>query len=222
MTVYKYFIKVALKNKGVILSYTFIFFILSIINGSTNVQRETSFMEAKLNIGIVDNSSSEISNSLVDYLGKKNNIISTKPDEKYIKEQIFLQTADAVIIIPEDFEERVINKESAIQLYNDNRNIGSHQVQNQINKFISFANATYENGEFDLSNVNSALDEGIKVDLIKTDNNINQKVNTWFKFYFNFTSYIILAIYISVIGFVMTDFTDEQVENRRKISSIRF
>lgn len=223
MTVYKYFIKIALKNKGVILSYTIIFFILSIINGGTNAQRETNFMETKLDIGIVDNSGSELSKNLIDYLGKKNNIIDTKPDEKYIKEQIFLQTADAVIIIPEDFEEKVINKEKSVEVFKDDRKIESYQIQNQINKFISFANATYENNKFNLSNVNTALDEGIRVSLIKSDNNnINQKANTWFKFYFNFTSYIIMAIYISVIGFVMTDFINKDVENRRKISSIKF
>ncbi len=222
MTVYKYFLKIALKNKGVILSYTIIFFILSIINGGGNAQRETSFMESKLDIGIVDNSRSELSNSLIDYLEKKNNIIDTKANENYIKEQVFLQIADVIILIPEDFEERIINKEKTIEIYRDDRNIGSYQIQNQINKFISFANATYEDGKFDLSNVNTALDQEIKVNLIKSDNNINHKINTWFKFYFNFTSYIIMAIYISVIGFVMNDFINNDVENRRKISSIKF
>ena len=81
MTVYKYFIKIALKNKGVIFSYTIIFLILSIINGSTNVQRENSFMETKLDIGIIDNSSSPLSIGLIDYLVEKNNIIDTKLDE---------------------------------------------------------------------------------------------------------------------------------------------
>ncbi|MCQ4922609.1 ABC transporter permease [Tissierella carlieri] len=222
MTVYKYFVKIALKNKGVILSYTIIFFILSILNGGGNTQRETSFMETKLDIGIVDNSNSELSKSLIDYLGKKNDIIDTKSDEKYIKEQIFLQIIDAVIVIPEDFEEKVINKEKTIEVFRDDRNIGAYQIQNQINKFISFANATYEDGKFDLSNVSTALDEGIEVNIIKSDNNINQKMNTWFKFYFNFVSYIIMALYISVIGFVMTDFINKEVENRRKISSVRF
>lgn len=223
MTVYKYFIKTAFTNKGAILSYTIIFFIMAILNGSTNAQRETSFMETKLDIGIINNSSSELANSLVDYLGEKNNIIDTKSDEKYIKEQIFLQIADAVIIIPEDFEERVINKENTIELYKDDRKAESYQTGNQINKFIAFANGTYENGEFDLSNVNTALEESITVSLIETDSNsINQKANIWFRFYYNFISYVILAIYISVIGFVMTDFTAEEIENRRKISSIRF
>lgn len=222
MTVYKYFIKIALKNKGVILSYTIIFFILSVINGGINAQKETAFIETKLDIGIVDNSNGELSKSLIDYLGKKNNIIDMKSDKKYIEEQIFLQIADAVIVIPKDLEEKVINKEESIELYKDNRKIESYQIRNQINKFISFANATYENGKFDLSNVNDALNESINVNLAKSNNNINQKINIWFKFYFNFTSYIILAIYISAIGFVMTDFIDKEVETRRKISSIKF
>ncbi|WIV12965.1 ABC transporter permease [Proteiniborus sp. MB09-C3] len=223
MTVYKYFIKIALKNKGAILAYTAIFFVLSILNGGGNTQKETSFIETKFNIGIIDNSSSELSESLVNYLEKENNIAHTRSDEKYIREQVFLQVLDAVIVIPEDFEKRVINKENAIEIFKDDRNIASYQIENQINKFISFANATYENGQFDLSNVSAALDESIKVNLIKSDNNdINQKANTWFKFYFNFTSYILLALYIAVIGFVMTDFTSEEIESRRKISSIKF
>lgn len=223
MTVYKYFIKIALKNKGIILSYTIIFFILSIINGSTNSQRETNFMETKLDIGIVDNSSSQLSKSLIDYLEKENNIIYTKPDEKYIKEQIFLQTADAVIIIPENFDDKVIKKEKSVEVFRDDRKVESYQIENQINKFITFANATYENEKFDLSNVNIALDKSIDVRLVEINkNDINQKANIWFKFYFNFVSYIILGIYISVIGFVMAEFTSHEIENRRKISSIGF
>ncbi|MBC8589746.1 ABC transporter permease [Wansuia hejianensis] len=222
MTVYKYFIKVALKNKGVILSYTILFFILSVINGSTNTQRETNFTESKLDIGIIDNSNSQLSRGLVNYLEKNNNIISTKSDEKYIKEQIFLQIADGVIVIPENFEDKVINKEKAVEIYKDDRKIETYQIQNQINKFILFANATYEDGKFKLWNVNDALDEKVDVNLVISDNNINQRINNWFKTYFNFTSYIILAIYISVIGFVMIEFTDEEIEKRRKISSIKF
>lgn len=223
MTVFKYFIKIALRNKGVILSYTIIFFILSIINGNTNYKNETNFIEKKLDIGIVDNSNSELSRALVKFIEKKNNIVPTTPDENDIREKIFLGIADAVLIIPKDFEEKINNKVSAIELYKDDRTPEAYQVENQINKFISFAKATYEDNKYDLSMVSSALDESIEVSLVATDEkDINEKVNTWFRIYFNFSSYIILAIYISVIGFVMTDFTSKEIENRRKVSSIKF
>lgn len=223
MTVFKYFIKIALRSKGVILSYTIIFFILSILNGSGAAEREPSFIETRLDIGIIDNCNSELSNSLKDYLGKKNNIIDTMADEEYIKEQIFLEVADAVIIIPENFDEKVINKENSIQMYNDDRKVESLQIQNQINKFLTFVNATYENREYNLVDVESALDEETKVELIESNTDVsNDGIAMWFKFYFNFTSYVILAIYISAIGLVMTEFKDESIQNRTKISSKKF
>lgn len=223
MTVYKYFTKIALRNKGVILTYTLIFFILSILNGSGTIERETSFMEKRLNIGIIDNCNSELSRGLKNYLEKKNDIIDTMPDEEYIKEQIFLETVNAVIIIPEDFDEKVINKENSIKVYNDDRKIESMQIQNQINKFLTFANATYENGEFNLEDLEVALNEEANVELIKPKNKMaNEGVANWFKYYYNFTSYVIMAIYISAIGLVMADFKDENIESRMKISSKKF
>lgn len=222
MTVYKYFIKIALRNKGIILGYTVMLLVFALIYGGTSSEKTINFEETSLNIGIINHSKSELSNKLVEYLEKGNNIVDTKADEDFIKEQIFLQVANGIIIIPEDFEEKVINKEEAIEIFRDDRKIETYQIQNQINEFLSFANATYEDGDFDLSNVLSALDSSVDVNFVEAGNGENQDINTWFKFYYNFVSYIILAIYIAVIGFVMNDFTRTEVENRRKVSSKRF
>lgn len=223
MIVYKYFIKIALKNKSIIILYTLIFLILALINGSNIKQEETTFTETRLNIGIINNSNSELSKNLTKYLEKKNNVVDTVNDEVYIKEQIFLEVTDVVIIIPEDFDEKVFNKENSIKLYNDDRKIQSKQIENQINKFLIFANATSEKGKFDIEAVNSALKEEAKVELLKADNKVKDYgANEWFKFYFNFTSYVIIATYIAVIGLVMSDFNEEKIENRRKISSKKF
>ncbi len=223
MTVYKYFIKIALKNKGVILSYTLIFLIIAVINGSNAMEKEDLFTETKVDIGIIDNSNSELSKSLKDYLTEKNNIVNTKLDEDYIKEQIFLEIADAVIIIPEDFDERVINREKSIEIYKDDRKVQSMQIENQINKFITFANATYENEKFDLNDVNLALNEKASVKLIGSSSQIKSySADEWFKFYYNFTAYILVALYIAVMGLVMKDFTDTNIEHRSRISSKKF
>ncbi|NLY45786.1 MAG: ABC transporter permease [Tissierella sp.] len=222
MTVYKYFIKIALRNKGIILGYTIMLLVFALIYGGTGSEKIVNFEETRLNIGVINHSNGELSNTLVEYLGKNNNIVGTKEDEDFIKNQIFLQAANAVIIIPEDFEEKVINKEQSIEIFRDDRKVETYQTQNQINKFISFANATYGKGDFDLSNVINALDNSVDVNFVKTSNGANQDINRWFKFYYNFVSYVILAIYIAVIGFVMNDFTHMEIENRRKVSSKKF
>lgn len=222
MTVYKYFIKIASKNKGVILGYTIIFFMMSLLAGTGANQREAKFTETKLNIGIIDNSNDELSKGLKKYLKEKNNIIDTIDDEEYIKEQIFLERVDAVLIIPNNFQEKVINKEESIEIYNDHRKIGSIQIQNQINKFLLFANASYEDEKFDLADVNLALAEKTGVELVDNNTAKNIRVNEWFRNYYNFTSYVIIAMYIAIIGLVMADFKDENIDSRMKISSKKF
>lgn len=221
MTVYKYFIKIALKNKGAILTYTIIFFVLTILSGIGVSQKDAKFTGTRLNIGIIDNSDSELSDGLKNYLEDKNEIVETIDDEEYIKEQIFLEMADAIVIIPEDFHEKVINKEKSVEIYKDDRKIESMQIQNQVNKFLMFVNATYEEGRFNLDDVNTALDEKTNVELI--DNSVkNTSINEWFKTYYNFTSYVIVGMYIAIIGLVMADFKDKNISSRMKISSKKF
>jgi len=222
MTVFKYFLKIAIKNRWIIIMYVTIFFVMTVLNSNDAVKREESFVESKLNIGIIDNCNSELSNSLRKYLEAKNNIVDTMEDEDYIKEQIFLEVADAVVIIPEDFDEKVIRREESVLVYKDDRKPQSIQIENQINKFLAFANITYENGNFALKDVAEALNESVEVHVLPSGEIEGSGINTWFKFYFNFTGSVTIALYIAVIGIVMSDFRDENIDSRRRISSKRF
>lgn len=223
MTVYKYFLKIALKHKWIIISYTVIFFILSIINGSATGKTETIFMEKSLDIGVVDESNSELSISFIKYLEDDNILTTMENDKEYIQEQIFLEAIDAVIIIPKDFENLVINKKESIEIMRDERKLGSVQVENEINKFLTFANATYLDGKFDLSKVENVLDREIEVEVLQVDDyKKDNGVNTWFKYYFNYTGYIIIAIYVAVIGLLMLEINDKNIQDRMKVSSKKF
>lgn len=222
MTVYKYFIRIALKNKWTILIYTLLFLLLSIINGANTSNMVEDFIDSKSNIGIIDKDNSELSKGLKGYLGGKNRLVNISDDMEDIKEQIFLEVIDAVVVIPEDFHENLINKEKAVQVFSDDRKMETIQVQQQINKFLVFVGASMEDGEYDLNLVNTALGEKASISLLRSDEQVNKGAETWFKYYYNFTSYVIIAIYIAVIGIVMNDFSDENIESRMKISSKKF
>src|SRR5690554_1166835 len=223
MTVYKYFIKIALKNRGIILTYIAVFFAISLLLGSAATERESGFIASSLNIGIVDHGSSELSANLVDYLKEKNNITDIVDDQDYIKEQIFLEVLDAVIVIPEDFEQKVIDKKEALLIYKDVRKPQSIQLENQLNRFLAFANATYENGSFNPGDLRRALAVKAEVELLKSEGRtLNQAASQWFSNYFNYAGYITIAVYIAVIGLVMADFNDIKIKNRIKISSKTF
>lgn len=223
MTVYKYFLKTAIRQKWIILGYAIIFFSLSILNGTDTEMKEVAFMEKSLNIGVVDLSNGDLSKGLVEYLQRENTIIKMENDIDNIKEQIFLVVVDAVVIIPEDFQSKVVNKEESIEIFRDDRRMGPLQIENQINKFLLFANATYRDGQFDLVKVRDTLKEEVEVELLKTEIlSKNNGADSWFKYYFNFTAYIIIAIYVAIIGLLMTEFNSKGIQERMKISSKRF
>ncbi len=219
MTVYRYFIKIALRNKGVILTYTIIFFIFAIISTWGTTVEEENFMEVKLDIGIVDNSNSQVSESLRGYLSDRHNIVEVSWDIDDIRDQVFLQVVDAVIIIAEDFENRIIKGEKAVEVYRDKRKMESLYIQSQLNKYFKFLNASYEDGSFNIYDTEEALRQRVRVDLVEGETGLeNSAISQWFSYYSNFTGYIIIAVYIAVMGLVMAEFTDENVDNRRKIA----
>ncbi len=223
MTVFKYFIKSALRQKWVIIGYTAIFYMLSIINGANTESKEIAFIETSLNIGLVDESNSELSLGLIQYLEQKNTMTKMENDLDYIKDNIFLEVVDAVILIPEDFQTLVENKQEAIEIIRDDRKMGPLQIENQINKYLAFANAKYSQGRFDLSEINTALNQEVEVELLKGDKaSQSTGASIWFRYYYNFTSYIIIAIYVTVIGLIMVDFNSKEIQDRMNISSKRF
>lgn len=223
MTVFKYFIKSAARQKWVIIGYATIFLFLSIINGSQTEGKEVVFIQTNLNIGVVDRSNSELSDGLVNYLGKNNTITKIEDNLDYIKEQIFLNGEDAVIIIPKDFQSLVKEKQKSLEIIRDDRRMEPLQIENDINKFLAFANATYRNDKFQISEVESALDKEVEVELLEGLNLSKTKgENIWFRYYFNFASYVIIAIYVAVIGLIMIDFNNKNIQDRMKISSKKF
>ena len=223
MTAYKYFLKAALRQKWIVLGYTAIFLVLSVINGASTETEQIAFMEKDLEIGVVDNSKGDLSKELIDYLGENNTLITVENDIENIKEQIFLEALDAVVVIPKDFELLVGRKEKAIEIFKDDRKMGPLQVENQINKFLVFANSKQINGSYDLERVKDALNKEIEVQVVGSEGKSkNKRADDWFKSYFNFTGYIIIAIYISVIGYIMTEFNNKKIQDRMRISSIKF
>lgn len=221
MTVYKYFIRIAFKYRMIIISYTLLFFTISLLGGSSSNKKIDNFMETRLNIGIIDESNTEISEGLTTYISTKNNILLLENENRTIEELIFLEIVDGVLIIPKGFEEKLINKEKAVMIYRDDRKIESFQIENQVNKYLIFANAVYDKNGFDLDKLNDALSQETIVNILEDKNRINLDVNKWFNFYYNFISYITLNLYISILGFVMMDFKEQGIEDRRKISPFK-
>lgn len=183
---------------------------------SNSSNTDTNYSEVKNNVYIDDQSNSQISKALVDYIGKKEKIVSDL-DKKNLDDELFYRTIDAIIMIPEDFEntKEISYKSSPQSMY-------SFLIKQRVNEFIDKFDKYSKNGyslDEAIKYANSDLDKTIKVEKI---NDIKQasgdESNS--RFYFNFVSYPLLSQILLVVTLVMSSYYKETVNKRQRVSPV--
>lgn len=219
MTVYKYFLKLAYRNKNLILIYTGIYFFVTIMSSMGVDRDELEYRDIRIDIGYIDNSKTDISNGLLDSLKMKNNLSEVDYNEDEIKEELYLERYDAIILIPENFKERVLIKdENIIEVYRDPKSIYTVDLNAEINKYLNFLNAMNLNGGYNIEELGQALNEETSVSIIEKANR-ETRINIWFSGYFNQLSYIMILVFISIFGKLKLDFMDDGLTKRVSMSS---
>lgn len=217
MTVYKYFVRTAWRKRWIALIYLVIFIFFSVMNISRSANREeTVFTPSHPTIGILCQSESETAKRLCDYLEIYSTVKEVSSDLAEAREMIFLEKVDAIVVIPNDFEQQLQGKQPVAEVLFDFKNMKGHLVSNQLNKYLMLLKATEQNGVYDEAKVLRAMKKEIKVSLIsnRQASSRSEDLEQWFRNYYNFAGYIMLAIYIGVIGIVMSDFQEENVVRR--------
>lgn len=217
MNIFKNYFKIVKNHKFSILLYTIIFLSISVFFMNSNSSNtDTNYSEVKNNVYIDDQSNSQISKALVDYIGKKEKIVSDL-DKKNLDDELFYRTIDAIIMIPEDFEntKEISYKSSPQSMY-------SFLVKQRVNEFIDKFDKYSKNGyspDEAIKYANSDLDKTIKVEKI---NDIKQasgdESNS--RFYFNFVSYPLLSQILLVVTLVMSSYYKETVNKRQRVSPV--
>ena len=217
MNIFKNYFKIVKNHKFSILLYTIIFLSISVFFMNSNSSNtDTNYSEVKNNVYIEDRSKSQISKALVDYIGKREKIVSDL-DKENLDDELFYRTIDAIIMIPADFEntKEIAYKSSPQSMY-------SFLVKQRVNEFIDKFDKYSKNGyspDEAIKYANSDLDKTIKVEKI---NDIKQasgdESNS--RFYFNFVSYPLLSQILLVVTLVMSSYYKETVNKRQRISPV--
>lgn len=113
MQVFKLFFKLIKSHKGVILMYTAIFSALAVVmslnNSSKVTEGEDVLKEEVLEIAFVDEDRKVLGDALIEYFGESNEITEMEYDEEAILDELYYRKLDCVIVIPEGFEESLLD-----------------------------------------------------------------------------------------------------------------
>ena len=104
-----YFIKIAQKYKLMIIVYVAILIVFTtLIAGSY----EDAYSKTTLNIGIVKKEESQFGNSLIEYLGKENNIYYYDSQES-AELDFYTRFIDGIVEIPADSEKTLLETDKS-------------------------------------------------------------------------------------------------------------
>lgn len=222
MTVFKYSMKLFWENRFTILIFFAIFVTISIWN--TPRDKGVVFEEVKSKIGIIDYSKSDLSKGLVENLSRKNIVEEYKEksrEENAIREALFYGIYEEVVVIPEDFEERVRKGEEAVKLFVSSQDQeGGFRVQNAISSYIGLLKMTEKDGDYDFAAIEKLFQEEDAPTVIGKDAK-TFSLDRWTLMYFTTFSYVILISIINVVGMVSSDFYEENIAKRNAISGIK-
>lgn len=221
MTVFRCYMKIIKKNTGMILLYFIIFTIISVIMlyVSKDNNNNNQFIESKLEMAIVDNDKSEISEKLVEYLSKLHNVKITEDNISTLQEEMYYQKYNIVVKIPEGFSDSFMQGSKTIQITQQPGQSYYMYIESQINDFMNrmikynIAGYTIEESFKHVSNIKES-----KVTL--TDINGNGGNMPDFAYLFQYFPYISIAILGNTLGIIVCSFRKREIKKRIAASAV--
>ena len=219
MAVFKYLMTSIWRMKWHIFTYALIFFILSAVNQGLDPQERGDFSNTRLDLILVRQEDSKLGDAFQDYLEENHDVeLSNKPVEE-LRERIFIGEMDGIIVLPENLEEGILKKTSPVQIITINTN-SSNLVYSMTNGYFTFANAVLTAGQTDYEALNQTFSKEAKVTILQDKNADNQnEASSWASFYFNFVTYVLIAVFIGLFGLLLSNFQETKILQRQLISS---
>lgn len=216
MTVFKTILKILNKLKGMLILYTFMLVMITFINQTSN--NETSFLESKPSIAIVNEDDSLITNDFIDYMDKHCIIKNLAP--KNIDDALFYRSINMVVYIPKDFGENLLSNNVTLE-YKASGDEASSYTKMLIEKYIKtvLIYKDYYSDEELINHVNNLLKLDANVEIkTKLETSKLERMTR----YFNFLNYALLAGSVYCISMILASIKEEKVKKRTIISSFDY
>ena len=216
MIVFKTILKILNKLKGMLILYTFMLVMITFINQTSN--NETSFLESKPSITIVNEDDSLITNDFIDYMDKHCIIKNLAP--KNIDDALFYRSINMVVYIPKDFGENLLSNNVTLE-YKASGDEASSYTKMLIEKYIKtvLIYKDYYSDEELINHVNNLLKLDANVEVkTKLETSKLERMTR----YFNFLNYALLAGSVYCISMILASIKEEKVKKRTIISSFDY
>lgn len=223
MTVFKGFLKVLNKCKGIIILYTAMLLFFGAFSLQTSDDNNVNFENVKPSIAIINYDENKgVTKNLIKYLEKNSELKSIENDKDKIDDALFYRDISYVIFIPENYRNDFLNGKNPKIEIKKTGDYNSSYANMLLEKYLKTANI-YQNeitNEDDLiSKINETLNDSVIVNVTEKQSKTSLEKAAY---YYNFANYSMLAGTIYVICLILSNFNDRNIKRRTIISSMDY
>jgi len=224
MQVFKLFYKIVpRKFLGVFIIYTVIFIgLMSFFTKSGMPEIEDAFELSEVKISVINEDNSTLANGLESYINDISKPVEIEKDDESIKDALFFRETEFIIIIPEGFESNFATNHHNVQTMSVPDSTSSEYAKSIINRYLNTAKVyILANPEMTFEEINDEvlIDISIKTNVTFLDRVIGSDLSN-LNTYFNFLSYILIAMLVSMVGRIMFIFNNNEIKMRNYCAPI--
>lgn len=225
MQVFKAFSKIVPKKfLGVFLIYTIIFVGLAIFfSRSALTPMEDAFELSKVKVSVINQDNTALANGLDQYIDDIARRVELEIDEESIKDALFFRQTELVVTIPTGFQESFTSSNyKNISTMSVPDSVSSEYAKTLIDRYLNTARLYIAaSPEISFEEVHEKVLTDISTEvnvsfLEKIASNSKSNLNA----YFNFLSYILIAMLISMVGRIMLIFNNKEIKMRNYCAPI--
>ena len=240
MTVFKGYLKGALRQRSVILLYLLIFLGLgTLMTMSMDESGSGQYEAEQIRMAVIDRDHSALSEGLKAYLGQSQELVELEDKKEVLQEELYYGNIEYVLVIPEGFEaaftEQTMNDSAETEATSADGSAAadgllegtgrpgsteSYYAKELAEGYLSGA-ALYLKAGYTAEEAADAMAEqettGVKAVYAEGSSEMSRLAGT-----FQYLPYVLTALSCYVIGFVMLDYQRPEIRARLAVSAVSF
>lgn len=222
MTVFKGYLKIIKQNLTYMISWIFIFLIITLMMDSfTNDAQKGIFRAESVDIAVVDLDSSTLSQGLIDYLSLHNQVTLTDGDQEKLTAALYYRTYAYVLTIPEGFGSSFPDGGETLKATKVPGSTEGYYLDTQTDSFLNQVRV-YQAAGFDRP---EAIEKALALSETEApvtlkDSSGNGGEMPGYAYLFRFLPYLYISVLCYCVSYILTAFNNREIHRRMMASAI--
>ncbi len=219
MTVFKAYLKIMLRNIGLIVMYVAISVLVVYLN-TMNAPAPSTYEDIAVNMAFIDRDNTVFSRKFCEYVGSyANDVLEVEDEEHAIQDFIYDDYTRVLIIIPAGFEEAALRGEAEVSQKWSMEGVSMIAEMHET-RFLTSMNALARSGmsrDEILKQMEKTSETDAEINMI---GNLEEKDNRGGTIFAVFSAYPVMAETILIVGTVACVFNAQTVKRRNEVSAM--